>query len=70
MPPVMVRCEYLPENILAWAAGSGCGAQLESPSMVMVGTLMTGEPFLQFIISRLGKVEPPAVIMDRKADVG
>jgi len=42
MPPMMVRCAYLPENFLAYAAGSGCGAPLASPSRVMVGTVMTG----------------------------
>ena len=41
-PPLIVRWEYLPENILAYAEGSGCGAPFASPSMVIVGTLMTG----------------------------
>ncbi len=74
MPPLMVRCEYLPENILAYELGSGCGAPLASPSMVMVGTVMTGpcgEPLFQIVVFRLafGEAEPPAVIVDRDRDV-
>src|SRR5262249_33506067 len=51
MPPVMVRCSYLPENFLAWALGSGCGAPLASPSSVIVGTLITGASASRFSMS-------------------
>src|SRR5436309_843863 len=42
MPPVMVRCAYLPENFLAYALLSTWGAPLASPSRVMAGTVMIG----------------------------
>ena len=47
-PPVMSRCSYLPENLLRSAAGSGWGAPLASPSIVIVGTVMMG-PWARFL---------------------
>jgi hypothetical protein len=40
MPPVITRCEYLPENFLAYDVASGCGAPLASPSRVIVAAQM------------------------------
>ena len=37
MPPEISRCEYLPDELLGVGAGSGCGAPLASPSIVIVG---------------------------------
>jgi hypothetical protein len=42
MPPVIVRCSYLQENLFAYARGSACGAPLASPSRVIDGTVMVG----------------------------
>src|SRR5262249_21303774 len=42
MPPMMVRCSYLPVNSFAYVLGSACGAPLASPSSVIVGTAISG----------------------------
>ena len=42
MPPSIVRCAYGPENLLAYAPGSGWGAPFASPSRVIVGTVIAG----------------------------
>ena len=69
MPPVMVRCSYLPENFPAYAAGSGCGAPLASPSQGDRGhgdDRSLGESALQVVVARLavGQAQPPAVVVD------
>ena len=74
MPPVRSRCAYLPENFLAYVAGSGWGAPLASPSSVMVGTCddrTRRELVFQIAVLRLalGQPEAPAVVMDHQTDV-
>jgi hypothetical protein len=42
MPPVIVRCSHLLENLFAQALGCGGGAPFASPSIVIVGTEIKG----------------------------
>ena len=74
MPPVRSRCAYLPENLLAYDAGSGWGAPLASPSKVIVGTVMTGAAASclsrsLYFDAPSAEPEAPAVVMDHQADM-
>ena len=69
MPPVTSPVRVLAGELLGVGAGSGCGAPLASPSIVIVGTVIDGtcrQPRLQLVVLRLavGEPEPPAVVVD------
>ena len=73
MPPVKSRCAHLPENLLGYDAGSGCGAPLAPPSSVMVGTVIPdpSQAVFKIVVLRLSlnQPQPPAIVMDHHADM-
>ena len=73
MPPLITQCAYVPENCLAYALASRCGAPLASPSRVMVGTEMTGPWASRFSSSvfllAFCQTKAPAIVMHHEADM-